>query len=76
MLILKKGGLRKKVFLCVVACITGPYLLVAILTSMYFQHRSSILLQDYFHNQPTHSLFAEKEIIDNLKTNLSLKTKY
>ncbi len=70
---LKKSGLRKKVFISVIACILGPYLLVAILTSMYFQHRSSILLQDYFHHQPANVLFAEKETIDSLKTKLSLK---
>ncbi len=73
MLKVKKSGLRKKVFISVVACILGPYLLVAVLTSMYFQHRSSILLQDYFHHQPANVLFAEKETIDNLKTKLSLK---
>jgi len=73
MLKLRKSGLRKKVFLSVIACILGPYLLVAVLTSMYFQHRSSILLQDYFYHEPTNALFAEKETIDNLKTKLSMK---
>ena len=71
-----KGGLRRKVFLSVIACIVGPYLLVVLLTSIYFQHSSSILLQDYFHHQPTNALLAEKETIDNLKDNLSLKPLY